>query len=33
MAASVIATLPVVVLFACFSRYLVAAVTAGAVKG
>jgi ABC-type glycerol-3-phosphate transport system permease component len=33
MAASVIATLPVVALFACFSRYLVAAVTAGAVKG
>ena len=33
MAASVIATIPAAVLFACFSRYLIAAVTAGAVKG
>jgi multiple sugar transport system permease protein len=33
MAASVIATVPVMLLFACFNRYLVAAVSAGAVKG
>ncbi|HEY0419521.1 MAG TPA: carbohydrate ABC transporter permease [Acetobacteraceae bacterium] len=33
MAASSIATVPVVLLFACFSRYLVAGATAGAVKG
>ncbi len=33
MAASVIGTIPVVLLFAIFNRYLVGAVTAGAVKG
>jgi multiple sugar transport system permease protein len=33
MAASVIATLPAVVLFSLFSRHLVTAITAGAVKG
>ncbi len=33
MAAATIATVPAALLFACFSRYMVAAVTAGAVKG
>jgi ABC-type maltose transport system permease subunit len=33
MAAAVIGTIPAVLLFAAFNRYLVSAVTAGAVKG